>query len=131
MILQLTTKAGHPVFRAPNPLEKGELEKREYGKKSTRFSGNERNIGLLLRTIKSVLQLSIYEFIAHWTKYLDEDSSEAPSSDDSDSSGTLYAIQTLEIRRLQKKITMSQENVSDNKTSFWRKQSSSTSQSSE
>ena len=51
----------------------------------------------------SVNQPSVYEFIAHWNKSLDnEDSSEAPSSDDSDSSGTLYAIQILEIRRLQK-----------------------------
>ena len=46
--------------------------------------------------------LSIYDFNAHWSKYLDEDSSEAPPSDDSDSSGTHYAIQTLEVRRLQK-----------------------------
>ena len=51
---------------------------------------------------KSVNQLSVHEFIAHWSKNLDdEDSSEAPSPDDLDSSGTLYAIQILESRQLQ------------------------------
>ena len=89
MILQLVTISGDPVFRASSPLEKRESDLREYGKKSTRFSGNDRNIELLLRTIKYVNQLSIYAFIAHWSKDLDEDSSEAPASDDSDSSGTL------------------------------------------
>ena len=75
----------------------------KYGKKSTRHSGNHRNIELLLRTIKSVNQLSLYDFIAHWSKTLDEeDTSEAPPSDDSDSSGTQNAIQMLETRRLQK-----------------------------
>ena len=89
----------------------------------------DRNIEMLLHTIESVSQLSIFESIAHWSKILDEDSSEAPSSDDSDSSGTLHATQTLEIRQLQKKkIIMSHENVSDYKTSIWQKQSSSTDQ---
>ena len=74
----------------------------KYGKKSTRLSDNDRNVELLLRTFKSVNQLSIYEFVAHWSSYLEKDSSEVPSSDDSDSSGTLYAIQILETRRLQK-----------------------------
>ena len=74
MILPLVTESRHPVFRASSPFERGELDIREYGKKSTRFSDNDRNIELLLRTIKSVNQLSFYEFIAHWSKNLDEDS---------------------------------------------------------
>ena len=102
MILHLVTETGLPVFRASSAIERGELDIREYGKKYTRFSGNDRNIELLFRTTKSVNQLSIFAFTTHWRKHLDEDSSEAPSSDDSDSSGTPYAIQTLEIIRLQK-----------------------------
>ena len=102
MILQLVTESCHPLFRAFSVFERGELDIREYGKKSTRLSDNDRNVELLLRTIKSVNQLGIYGFVAHWSSYLDEDSSEAPSFDDSDSSGTLNAIQILETRRWQK-----------------------------
>ena len=98
-ILQLVTEPRHSFFRASGAFERGEADIREYGKKSTRLSDNDRNIEFLLRTIKSVNQLSVCEFVANWSKNLDEDSSEAPSSDDSDSSGTLYAIQTLETRR--------------------------------
>ena len=72
---------------------------------STRLSDNDRSVELLLRTIKSVNQLSVFEFIAHWSKnFDDEDSSEAPTSDDSDSSGTLYAIQVCKKRRLPKSV---------------------------
>ena len=127
MILQLVTESGHPVFRASSAFERGELEKREYGKNSTRLWDNDRNMELLLRTRKSVNQLSIYEFIAHWSKK------------------TLTMIhlkvlhpkiQTAQEHFMQyrywkqddykKKNTMSYENVSDYKTSRWRKQSSST-----
>ena len=89
---------------------------RVYDMKSTRFSGNDRNIGLLLRTIKFVTQLSIYSFMPHWSKYLDEKTSEALSSDDLDSSGTLYAIQTLQQNNFKKMITMFHKNVSDYRT---------------
>ena len=92
MILQLVTASCHPLFRASSAFERGELGIREYGNKSTRLSVNDTNVELLLRTLKSVSQLGIYEFVAHWSSYLDEDPSEAPSPDDSDSSGTLYAI---------------------------------------
>ena len=50
MILQLVTESGHPVFRASSVFERGELDIKEYGKKSTRFSDNEENIEMLLRT---------------------------------------------------------------------------------
>ena len=78
MILQLVTESGHPLFRASIAFERGELDFREYGKKYSRFSGNDRNIELLFRTRKSVNQFSIYAFMAHWRKHVDEDSSEAP-----------------------------------------------------
>ena len=49
----------HPV-----PLiERGVLDIKEYGKKSTRFDDNERNIEMLLRTVISVNQLSIYRIL--------------------------------------------------------------------
>ena len=103
MILELVTESRHSVFRASSAFERGELDIREYGEKSTRLSDNDRNVELLLRTIKSVNPLSICLFIADWSQNLDdENSSGAPSSDDSDSSGTLCAIQILETRRLQK-----------------------------
>ena len=57
MILQLVTESGHPVFRESSVFERGEFDIREYGKKSTQRSDNDRNVELLLRTIKSVNQL--------------------------------------------------------------------------
>ena len=59
MILELVTESRHSVFRASSAFERGELDIREYGEKSTRLSDNDRNVELLLRTIKSVNQLSI------------------------------------------------------------------------
>ena len=57
MILQLVTESCHPVFRASSAFERGELDIREYGKKSTRLSDNDRNVEWFLRAIKSVNQL--------------------------------------------------------------------------
>ena len=60
MILQMDTGSGHPVFRASSAFERGKLDIKEYGNKSTRFDDNERNIEMLLRTVISVNQLSVY-----------------------------------------------------------------------
>ena len=61
-----------PSISCLQSVGKGELDFREYGKKSTRLSDNDRNVESLHRTIKPVNQLSICEFIAHrantWTK---------------------------------------------------------------
>ena len=68
MILQLNTEAGHQHFRASSALERRDLESREHGKTFTHFNDNEGNIELLLRTVISVNQLSIYGFLADWCK---------------------------------------------------------------
>ena len=60
----MSTESDHPVFRASSAFEKGKLDIKEYGKKSTQFD-NEGNIEMLLRTVISVNQLSICEF---WQK---------------------------------------------------------------
>ena len=52
MILQLVTESRHSVCRASSASVKGELDVREYGKKSTRVSDNDGNVELLLRTIE-------------------------------------------------------------------------------
>ena len=101
MILQMSTESGHPVFRASSAFERGKLDTKEYGKKSTRFDDNEGNIEMLLRTVISVNQLSIYNILAEKCKTWDNNSSQesAPSSDESESSGTFYAKEILEMRR--------------------------------
>ena len=50
MILLLVTESGHPVFGAPSAFERGKLDIKEYGKKSTRFDDNEENIEMFLCT---------------------------------------------------------------------------------
>ena len=55
---------------------KRDLESKGYGKKSTQFNENEGNIELLLFTMISVNQFSIYGSIADLYKELNEDSAE-------------------------------------------------------
>ena len=73
MILLMVTESGHTFFRASSVFESGKLDIKKYGKKSTRFDDNEGNIEMLLRTVISVNQLSIYEFLAskckNWDKF--------------------------------------------------------------
>ena len=60
MIFQLTTESGHPVLRASSASERGELDSKDDGKKSTQFDDNKGNIEMLLRTVtfcKSVQHL--------------------------------------------------------------------------
>ena len=93
----------HPIFRATSALERGESRSKEHGKKSTQLNDNERNIEMLLRTVISVNQPSIYEALADLCKELDKNSSEdsaEDSSEDSESSRTLDAREILEMRRL-------------------------------
>ena len=107
VILQLATESVTQFFEQPVLVKEGSWIFQKYGKKSTRHSGNHRNIELLLGTIKSVNQLSVYDFNAHCSKNSEEEeTSEAPSSDDSDRSGTQNANTdigntTITKRRLQ------------------------------
>ena len=56
--------SGHPIFRASSVFERGELRSKAGGKKSIHFNGSHENIELLLRTVISANQLSIYGVIA-------------------------------------------------------------------
>ena len=57
-------ESGHPVFRATSALERGELRSKGKGKTSIHFNGSDATIELILRTIISVNQLSIYGAVA-------------------------------------------------------------------
>ena len=54
----------HPMFRASSAFERGELRSEEGRKKSIHFDGSDENIELLLRTVISANQLSVYGAIA-------------------------------------------------------------------
>ena len=54
------SRSGHPIFRASNAFERGSLR----SKGSIHFNGSNENIELLLRTVISATQLSIYGAIA-------------------------------------------------------------------
>ena len=56
--------SGHPIFRASSAFERGELRSKEHGKKSVHFNGSNENIELLLRTVISANQLSVYGAVA-------------------------------------------------------------------
>ena len=77
------SESGHPIFRASSAFKRGEFRSKEHGKKSFHSNGSEENIELLLRTIISANQLSVFGAIADLCKELSEDSiatgkSEAP-----------------------------------------------------
>ena len=55
---------GHPIFRASSAFERGESRSKGEGKKSVHFNCSHENIELLLRTVISANQLSIYRPIA-------------------------------------------------------------------
>ena len=55
---------GHPIFHASGAFERGELRSKGGGKKSIHFNGGHENIELLLRTLISANQLSVYGAIA-------------------------------------------------------------------
>ena len=61
-------ESGHPVFRATNALERGELKSERKGKKSIHFKSSDETIALILRPIISVNLLSIYGAVADLCK---------------------------------------------------------------
>ena len=58
--MMLEIAAIHPVFRASSTLERGELRSKAGGKKTIHVNGSEQNVELILRTVISANQLSIY-----------------------------------------------------------------------
>ena len=67
------SESGHPTFRASSVFERGELRSKEHDKKSAHFIGSDKNIELLLRTVISANQLSVYGAIADVRNELSED----------------------------------------------------------
>ena len=57
--------SGHPICRASSAFERGELRSKGGGKKPIPIKGSIETIELLLRTVISADQLSIYGAIAH------------------------------------------------------------------
>ena len=62
--------SGHPIFRGPGALERGELRSKESGKKSIHFNGSTQNIDLLLQMVISVNQLSLHGAVAEMIEEL-------------------------------------------------------------
>ena len=58
-------RSGHPVFRGTSPLNRGIL-RRKAGRNTIHFTAESANIELLLRTIHSANQLSVYGAISSW-----------------------------------------------------------------
>ena len=65
--------SGHPIFRVSGAFERGELKSKGGGKKSTHFNGSDENVELLLRTVISANQLSVYGVIPDLCRELSED----------------------------------------------------------
>ena len=58
----------HPVFRASSALERGALKGKGKGVKSIHFNGSDETMELILRTVLSVNQLSVYGAVADLRK---------------------------------------------------------------
>ena len=84
MMLQLHTESCHQICVASSRFERGELRSKAHGKKSIHFNGSEEHLELLLRTIISASQLSVYGARADLCMELSEDSesSEKPEASD-------------------------------------------------
>ena len=57
-------ESGHPIFRATSALERGELKSKRTGVKSIHFNGSDDTIEMILPTVISVNQLSVYGAVA-------------------------------------------------------------------
>ena len=58
------SRSGHPIYRASSAFERGDLRSKGWGKKSIHFNGSNETIELLLSTVISANQLSMYGAIA-------------------------------------------------------------------
>ena len=61
------SESGHPVFRGSSALERGALRSKDKGKLSIHFCDDDDTAELVLRTLISVNQLSIYGAVAEMT----------------------------------------------------------------
>ena len=90
-------ESGHPIFRATIALERRELRSKEKGTKSIHFNGSEETIELIVRSIISVNQLSIYEAAADLCKELFTDSRASGKLDAYDDLETMDVPRELSI----------------------------------
>ena len=60
--------SGHPVFRASSACERGDLKSKGKGKLSIHFNGSDETVEVILRTVISVNQLSVYGAISKCSK---------------------------------------------------------------
>ena len=65
-MIELFAQSGHPVFRGISALSRGTL-KRKQGRNTIHFTGDSENIELMMRTIHSANQLSVYGAVSSWS----------------------------------------------------------------
>ena len=70
-------ETGHPIFQATSPSGRGEMKSKGGGKKTIHYNGSEENVELILRTIISANQFSIYGAVADLCNDLDPDYAES------------------------------------------------------
>ena len=67
------SRSGHPIFRDSSAFGRGELRSKGGGKKTIHFNGSDENIELLLLTVISANQLTVYGAIADLCDELPKD----------------------------------------------------------
>ena len=67
------SESGHPIFRASSAFGRGVLRSKGGGKKAIHFNNSDENIELLLRTVISANELSVYGAVANLCNELSED----------------------------------------------------------
>ena len=74
VMLNLHIESSHPTFRASSAFDRKESRSKEHDNESIHFNGSNETIELLLRTIISAKQLSVYGAMADLYKELTKDS---------------------------------------------------------
>ena len=78
-ITGLLDAIGHLIFQATSPLGRGELKSKGGAKKTVHYNGSEETVEMILRTVISVNQLSIYGAVADLCNELDPGFAECES----------------------------------------------------
>ena len=64
------SESGHPVFRGSGAFERGHMKSKEKGRSSIHFNGRDETVEVILRTVVSVIQLSVYGAVAEMCEEL-------------------------------------------------------------
>ena len=67
-------ESGHTLFRPSSAVERGDMKSKEKGMNSIQFNGSDETIELILRTVISVNQFSVYGAVADLCGELARDS---------------------------------------------------------